>query len=179
MFSHQDAVESNRIKWRREHKDDSLVVELSNLSKLLNSVNIYTDEVQLDIVQNQALYLANIFDAANTEHCSACGSKDPNGIGSCCKNCRQYRGHFENSIYQVTHELRQKYEKMFKFDPKLYGYIDPEKKICKLPRILRSSTCLNYSCYSIMPSTKWEDNAKVKMSVHIMKAVKLLLRMPC
>ncbi len=86
--------------------------------------------------QKISLLLGIMFDKANEKYCSVCKS-------NCCKDCVNSRGYFFGLGCGAP-----KLEKKYHFSKK-NGYLDVKKKRCKLPRSMRSSTCLRHVCHPV------------------------------
>ncbi len=93
-----------------------------------------------------------IFNKINSEVCANCPKASYTTIeeaqknddylskeAGCCSLCAIQNGYLEIAV-----------EKLNKLGfNKKYGFFDPNKKACKLPRKLRSSTCLKFVCDAI------------------------------
>lgn len=113
--------------------------------------------------------LETIFASINAEVCSKCSTED----GGCCKNCKENNGYFKHELFYNWDRTRGKYhidmccnngiydalrwhlfeeinqlKKEYVFDEQ-DGFLDKEKKCCRLPRWKRSITCLAYVCSRI------------------------------
>jgi hypothetical protein len=68
----------------------------------------------------------------------------------CCSDCGKTRGYFSFSVCRDSDTVQSNaqhraLQEMFGFSEE-NGYFDPDKKECKLPRQLRSITCLAFVC---------------------------------
>ena len=180
MLDYYDRMEKAKKKWLKKYSTDEAIKELDHFVKLLDGQDVHLDSTYLYALQEQAIFFGNIFDKFNSENCNECGNSNEFGIGACCRNCVRYRGHFDmhRQQYHVTHKILRRYEILYGFDPKTYGYLDPEKKICKLPRILRSSTCLGYKCEKLNQTLTWKNVEHIHRSVNIMKAIRNMWKIP-
>ena len=61
----------------------------------------------------------------------------------CCSLCRENNGYYANLTKKNRARL-EKVKKKYGFGE--YGFFDIDKKECKLPRYLRSQTCLFHTC---------------------------------
>ncbi len=137
----------------------------------------YYTSTEFFIISKQAKILAKIFDKLNDDICSDCGkdnkSEKPTG---CCGACARKVGHFREPKYHETFQLMEKIKEMFLFDSKTYGFFDDEKMRCKLPRELRSYTCLDYACQRMkLTSAKHHE---IKMAVRTIYLARQELKLP-
>lgn len=97
---------------------------------------------EIDRVFKLADYFEDIFKESNKTVCAECG-------GKCCKSCGLNEGWLYFDLYPEDNDVSQDQllvlKKLYRFK-KTTGFLDTKKKSCKLPRVLRSKTCLGYSC---------------------------------
>ncbi len=126
---------------------------------------------------------ANIFGELFDEHnkivCSDCPCAPEKGENNyhskkrgCCTSCATNNGYFDFSMGASETILRKKY----KFT-KSYGFFNNQKKECKLPRNMRSSTCLGHSCFDLYKKLKLKGQPTIGV-VSIYRESKSVLREP-
>ena len=63
----------------------------------------------------------------------------------CCAECAKYNGFFDSNQIRLFPKELIKLKEQYCFD-KIHGFFDISNHCCKLPRIVRSSTCLKHCC---------------------------------
>jgi hypothetical protein len=120
--------------------------------------------------------LEKIFSTFNSEKCSKCTSepwvkyreeaKRPDC--GCCVKCSRERGYMRDGYWKINGkpvDIRTLVSKVEFDHPSHYtdlkydgwGYFDPESHQCRLPRHLRSTTCLRFFC---QPTEEYWAQAK-------------------
>jgi hypothetical protein len=141
------------------------------------------EDTMFKIIIKHSKILEEIFDGINMRICSKCPkttqSNKPTG---CCVKCATNDGYYAfinafptNNPSFCIHEVIIKIKKEFKFN-KNYGFFNNDIKKCKLPRHLRSNTCLSYTCDDMKLSK--EQHSQAKESVLIIKLIKKELNFP-
>jgi hypothetical protein len=126
-------------------------------------------------VSTETILLANeigeIFAKSNNTLCTNCPTGtwqgyQPNPNSGCCRVCAIYNGHFDinNDQKQQIDHLKLEYD----FN-KLYGFFDNNQKTCKLPRCLRSITCLGYKCTAVENTLTKQQLIKIQDNIEIIK----------
>lgn len=153
----------------------------------------------LELVKEHAKIIGDIFDEKNKNVCSNCSSNLPpkvfkyryidklgkkvrqryedflypvnkKKISGCCSGCFGSNGFFRtDSIYHEPHVLLEKLKKVYGFNSP-YGFFDPEKMSCGLPREFRSCTCLSHYCEQLNLSS--EEIKQIRKSSKIMLLAK-------
>jgi hypothetical protein len=127
--------------------------------------------IRLSVLQSLSDELGKIFDHRTYTMC-------PNCNRSCCKSCGHSRGFFGFSIFGSRFEIADTtlIELAYQFNAN-YGYFDTINGGCRLPRQIRSLTCLQYYCDKMDLSR--EERIKVYNITSMIAKIRKKLNLPC
>lgn len=149
--------------------------------------------------------IGRIFDPLNRTMCPNCkawASSEPakewdkkheyiRGEG-CCSSCAHNNGYFYELKWSspLTQENMKKMQKLYGWDCRVYqrigryvyhhgyGFFDPIEHRCKLPRALRSLTCMCYRCMDMNAKLTEKQKAEIKYITHAMAIIKQRAEIP-
>jgi len=119
--------------------------------------------------------LGEIYDSLNSTMCSDCPEAHAKTQKECdakylfewrtkemgcCTFCAKKEGHLGH------HETDPEFKSLKRYFGKKYGFFDNEKKTCKLPRELRSSCCLGYTCTTMKNELVKKHGKEVLGQIH-------------
>ena len=144
-------------------------------------------------VYNQCIEgLEKIFKPYNSTRCANCQTVQPKRPNcGCCYNCASYRGFTQGyakdmgMVVGIPFDTTTGFDfqkaidnsdddwNYWNYDDEGWGFFDPEKHRCSVPRHLRSNTCLGYFCSR---SIIVESDKMTKYVSDIMNVVRTIRR---
>lgn len=134
----RDTFETNVGEREFKERIKKIDVKIPGILEIYDNILKEEKENSEQKLKDLCIELGNILDPINKEICNSC--KD-----CCCKDCWYSHGHFQNIC-----DIKQRKE----FEERARKYNWTEKGFlgdngCKLPRYLRSNTCLRHICGKI------------------------------
>lgn len=121
-----------------------------------------------ELLKECAVIIESVFKEANIKICSACPSNSSvfGGIKvGCCCGCSGASGHFDTHDKSAHRKIRA-LKAQYNFDEKIFGFFDPIKKCCGLPREKRSFVCTRFACENVVDSLVTTENFRWTVDKH-------------
>ena len=129
-----------------------------------------------DVLRDMGVEIEQALMPTNKAVCSSCPHDSWNKEQGCCRGCERHSGYFTNYDYRGIDIVVRELKRLYGWSTRR-GFFDNTKKCCKLPRHLRSATCLYYGTEFNRGCTYFYKHMGGEVSRNVRKLISKMLRM--